>query len=56
MRTRNWCHSLYTSMEADNLESNFGEKGTGGAGEHHVEHEPAMCPCSKESKWYPGLP
>ena len=33
----------------------LGRKGPGDAGGHHVEHEPAMCPCCKEGEQFPGL-
>lgn len=35
----------------------LGRRGPGGPGGHQAEHimSMAMCPCSQEGKWYPGL-
>ncbi|KAK4811158.1 hypothetical protein QYF61_019789 [Mycteria americana] len=35
-------------LGATQLESSFAEKDLGGLGGHQVEHEPAMCHCSRE--------
>jgi len=44
---------LHNSMHqyrlgATQVESNFSEKDLGGPGGHQLEHEPAVCPSSKE--------
>ena len=42
-------------LGATQLESSLAEKDLGGPGEHQVELEPTMCPCSKGGEWHPGL-
>lgn len=45
------------TLEGTIWECRFAEKATGFLvpARHKVEHEPAMCPCSKGSQWTLGL-
>ena len=37
------------------MESSTMEKNLGGPNEGEAGHEPAVCSCSLEGQWYPGL-